>query len=67
MNIKYILVLVALLVIGCSSFVLVNRPDPNVWRQDDLYCWHKFTDGKWRKNGLKDVCPYGTHYDPNAP
>jgi hypothetical protein len=40
-------------VAGCAN---PNVPSTNYVR-DDVYCWHRQTDGRWRVQGFSYMCP----------
>ena len=69
MKLVTIFAFVSLLCVSCGSTLFGgNTPDPNVWYQDDLFCWYNDPHaGRWVVRGPNHTCPYGTRYAPGPP
>lgn len=55
-----------LLCVSCGTTLGGSRgPDPNVYRNNELFCLKKDSFTKqWVVLGIREVCPVGTRYYP---
>lgn len=47
---------------ACISCIKDPFAPPPGYVRDDLYCWHRDADGRWRTRGLSHECPDNTPY-----